>query len=135
MTHYGGTEMDNHEMDKNLLEDLENDPILNSLYNYLRNNQPKAQILNVRRYYEMLFAKEALDDILRQNGEDEQSTVSFMPEFSCGTLAVEVDSFEVTDKDAFMLAMSQADNFEFIPLTNGRIRLAFMFRGMMKAIA
>lgn len=127
--------MDKHEMDKNLLEDLENDPILNSLYNYLRNNQPKAQILNVRRYYEMLFAKEALDDILRQNGDDELSRVSFIPEFSCGTLAVEVDSFEVTDKDAFMLAMARADNFEFVPLTNGRIRLAFMFRGMMKAIA
>lgn len=127
--------MDNHEMDKDLLEDLENDPILNSLYNYLRNNQPKAQILNVRRYYEMIFAKEALDDILRQNGADELSMVSFMPEFSCGTLAVEVDSFEVTDKDAFMLAMTRTDNFEFIPLANGRIRLAIVFRGMMKAIA
>ena len=34
--------MDNHELDKDLLEDPENDPILNSLYNYLRNNQPKA---------------------------------------------------------------------------------------------
>ena len=90
---------------------------------------------NVRRYYEMLFAKAGLDDILRQNGDDGPSTVSFMPEFSCGTLAVEVDSFEVTDKDAFMLAMKRADNFEFIPLTNGRIRVAFVFRGVMKAIA
>lgn len=127
--------MENFEIEKALLEDLENAPILNSLVNCLRHNQPRAQILNVCRYYEIVFAKEALDDILRQNGEQELSKISFMPEFSCGSLSVEVDAFEVADKDAFMNAMARADNFEFVPLTNGRIRLAFMFRNMMKAIA
>lgn len=126
--------MENYEMEKDLLEDLENDPLLESLFNYLRNNQPRAQILNVRRYYEMLFTKEALDDLLRQNGETTLSTISFIPEFACGSLRAEVDSFEVTDKDAFLLAMSRADNFEFYPLADGRLRLAFIFRGMMKEI-
>lgn len=127
--------MENYEMEKELLEDLENDPILNSLCEYLRTNQPKMQILNVKRYYQMLIAKEALDDLLRRSWCDERSVIDFKPEFACASLSVEVDTFEVTDKDAFVILLSQADNFEAVALVNGKLRLSFMFYRMMKAIA
>ena len=82
----------------------------------------------------MLLAKEALDDLLRQNGADTVFQITFMPMFSSGTLSAETDSFEVTDKDAFHLALAYADNFEIVPLANGQLRLAFVFYNMMHAI-
>lgn len=127
--------MENYEMEKDLLEDLENDPLLNGLCEWLRDNQPKMQILNVRRYYEMLIAKAAFDDVLKKNWDSEPSTVELNPAFACASLRAEVDSFEVTDIDAFSLLLSKADNFEVVPLTNGKLRLAFMFYHMMKTVA
>lgn len=127
--------MENFEMGKEMLEDIENDPILINLVEYLRCNQPSMQILNVKRYYEMLIAKEALDDLLRQSWCAQKSTIKFRPDFACAVLSVEVDSFELTDKDAFMILLSQADNFEAVPLLNGKLRLSFMFYRMMKAVS
>ena len=75
--------MENYEMEKALLEDLENDPLLNGLCEWLRDNQPKMQILNVRRYYEMLIAKAAFDDVLKKNWDSEPSTVEMNPTFAC----------------------------------------------------
>jgi len=127
--------MENYEIEKELLEDMENDPILISLCECLRNNQPKVQILNVKRYYEMLIAKEALDDLLQQNWYDQSSKIDIKPNFSCASLSAEVDTFEITDKDAFMILLSQADNFEAVPLVNGKLQLSFMFYNMMKTVA
>lgn len=127
--------MENYEMEKDLLEDLENDPLLNGLCEWLRDNQPKMQVLNVRRYYEMLIAKAAFDDVLKKNWGSDPSTVEMNPTFACASLRAEVDSFEVIDIDAFSLLLSKADNFEIVPLVNGKLRLAFMFYRMMKTVA
>ncbi len=126
--------MENNNKDKNLIDELESNPILDSLCNFIRNGQPAVKVLNLKRYYEILFAKEALDDLLRQNGEEIMSEIKFHPTFSSASLAVEVESFEVTDMVAFKLAMSRADNFEFYPLINGKVRLAFVFQRMMIAV-
>lgn len=127
--------MENYEIEKDLLEDLENDPLLNGLCEWLRDNQPKMQILNVRRYYEMLIAKAAFDDVLKKNWDSDPSTVELKLAFACASLRAEVDSFEVTDIDAFSFLLSKADNFEVVPLTNGKLRLAFMFYHMMETVA
>ena len=112
-------------------DDFEADPALDTLCEFLLENHPGTTALNIGRYYELLFAKDALDDLLQKNGVQDLFKIEFMPLFCSASLWVETDAFEVCDKVAFRLAMECADNFEFTPITNGRLRIAFMFNRMM----
>jgi len=124
--------MKNEELTKTMSEDdFDTDPALDALCEFLSKNHPGTTTLNIGRYYELLFAKAALDDLLQQNGVHDLFRIEFMPFFCSASLWAEVDDFEVCDKLVFQLAMERADNFEFTPLTNGRLRIAFMFNRMM----
>lgn len=126
--------MKNNELEKDLLEELERDPITKLIGDCLRNKRAENLVLNIQRYSELLHAKKALDYTLGKSFEDEKAEISFLPLFSCGTLTAEVDTFEVTDMAAFAEVLIYADNFEVYPLTNGRIRLGFVFKGMMREV-
>lgn len=121
-----------NEYEKNM--DPENSPIMEALIRCLRENQPQAQILNLSRYREMLVARKTLHFLLQESWQDADTTIRFFPEFSAASLSAEVDSFEVCDKDAFALLAEKADNFEIVPLLNGRLRISFMFYRMMTRI-
>ena len=113
------------------LKELQNDEvIIRSLHTFLQSSHPGTTVLNIKRYQEMMFAKAALDDLLQQNGTTITAAISVHPVFCAASLWIELDDFEVCDKTAFYLAMQPADNFEVTPLTNGKLRLAFMFYRM-----
>jgi hypothetical protein len=126
--------MTNYEIEKDLVETLR------SIFNYsntnscTKNNHIIVKFLNIHRYCELLLAKNALDNILHKEGEQETFEIKFVPEFSYGTLSAELDWLTIRDKKAFAIAMSRADNFEIYPLTNGRIRAVFTFHAMFKRI-
>lgn len=122
-----------NEYEKNM--EPENSPIMEALIRCLRENQPQVQILNLSRYREMLVARKALHFLLLESWQNEDTTIRFFSEFAAASLSAEVDSFEVCNKDAFALLAEKADNFEVIPLLNGRMRISFMLYRMMTSIA
>lgn len=80
----------------------------------------------------VLKAKKKLDKILEQYS-GEVSTVTIFPAFCSAAVTVEVDSFEVCGKDKgiFFEILKSANNVEVLPLTNGRLRLSLVFRGVL----
>lgn len=88
--------------------------------------------LDLPRWEKMLAAKEKLDKMLKQYG-GEGSTVKIFPTFSSAAVSVEVDSFEVCGKEkgVFFEILKSANNMEVLPLTNGRLRLSLVFRGVL----
>lgn len=110
--------------------DLQEDPIITALFDIIRNNHPKTCIINPKRWRELLLAKEALNDLLKQNGEG-SAEITYFPEFLSASISAEVESLEVHDFAAFQIAMVKANNFEIYPLVNGKLRIAFMFNRVM----
>lgn len=113
--------------------DLENDPIITALIETIQKKCPKVSIINPKRWLELLLSKEAFDDLLKQNGES-TSKITYFPEFLSASLSAEVECLEVHDFVGFQISMEKANNFEIYPLTNGKMRISFMFNQMMLRI-
>lgn len=88
--------------------------------------------LNLPRWETVLKVKGKLDRMLEQYS-GEVSTVTIFPAFCSAAVTVEVDSFEVCGKDKgiFFEILKSANNVEVLPLTNGRLRLSLVFRGVL----
>lgn len=121
-------------MNNENFENRETEQAVDALCQWLRDNCPKTQMLVPERYGEVLRAKAALDLLLLQNGA-EQSRMELRPLFSSASLIAEVDELEVGKPALFQRITEKASNFEIYPLLNGKIRLALVFYGVMKAIA
>ena len=117
--------------DTEMEEELYHDPIFKVIMSAIQESEKTAKILNPRRYAELLIARAAIDSLLRQNGEATHAEIKFHHAFSSASICAEVDSLEVRDMAAFSIAMGKANNFEFYPLTNGKIKLAFTFQHVL----
>jgi len=111
----------------------EEDGILTFLEERIKESQPKVSVLNFKRYMEMMAAKKALNELLRQNNEPE-CRVKVFPSFCSGSLSAEFENLEVCDLKLFFDIMARADNFEIYPLVSGKVRIAFMFRSLLIGI-
>lgn len=122
--------------EKDLIYDWENDPVIEGLVEILK-RAPKstAQMLNFQVYVNMVAAKKGLDMLLQECGDDGSVQIKLSPEFSCGSVTVDMDSLEVFKPKLFAVATEKADNFEFYALTNGKIRLALMFYDALMPVA
>lgn len=109
-------------------------PVIEELCAILRKTQPMLQCLDLRRYSEMLAAKIQLETILAYEGTRTNLSVRLEPQFQYGVLTAELDEWTVSTTEEWKKAIRLTDGYEVYPLTNGRIRVAFLFRRMMKAI-
>lgn len=125
--------MENYSKTNNQDETNES-PLIEELCAFLRNNQPQMQYLDLRRYSEMLSAKTQLESILIDEGTQTNLSVRLEPQFQYGVLTTELDEWTVSTTEEWKKAIRLTDGYEVYPLTNGRIRVAFLFRRMMKAI-
>ncbi len=125
--------MENYSKTNNQDETNES-PLIEELCAFLRNNQPQMQYLDLRRYSEMLSAKTQLESILTDEGTQTNLSVRLEPQFQYGVLTTELDEWTVSTTEEWKKAIRLTDGYEVYPLTNGRIRVAFLFRRMMKAI-
>ena len=115
--------------------EAEAETFVDSLCEWISAHQPEVKLINPFRYQDVLLAKQLLDGLLRECGEEGQAEIELCPIFSCASLKVEVDCFEVRKPEAFKNLLTLANNFECYPLTNGRMRLAFMFYEVMMTIS
>ncbi len=125
--------MENYSKTNNQDETNES-PLIEELCAFLRNNQPQMQYLDLRRYSEMLSAKTQLESILTDEGTQTNLSIRLEPQFQYGVLTTELDEWTVSTTEEWKKAIRLTDGYEVYPLTNGRIRVAFLFRRMMKAI-
>ncbi len=109
-------------------------PLIEELCAFLRNNQPQTQYLDLRRYSEMLSAKTQFESILTDEGTQTNLSVRLEPQFQYGVLTADLDEWTVSTTEEWKKAIRLTDGFEVYPMTNGRIRVAFLFRRMMKTI-
>lgn len=125
--------MENY-LEENRCSEIEESSVIEGLCTFLRNNQANAQLLNARRYREMMQAKELLEEVLADSGERAELTIRYEPLFQYAVLTAEMEELTVKPADEFEKAIRLTDGFEVYPLTNGHIRIAFLFRRMMKTI-
>ena len=98
-------------------------------------NQPRTLILNPERVRELELAYKAISKIVLSTSPDAkiECTMSELGDGSA-SISVETDELIVQDIKAFISAAEKADNFEIYPLTNGHLRMAFMFYNVMTEI-
>ena len=110
--------------------DFEFQETVDALVDFIRQNAPKTQMLNVQRYSEVCHAKRSLDRMLHRFGEHE-AELELMPLYGAAVLRADVDELESRDVNDFIEAIKGASNFEIYQLANGKLRLGITFFGMM----
>ena len=111
------------------------DTVLEGLIDFMESiPKSRVKILNLGRYKLMLKTAAQLTDLLRKTVSDGEMEINVDPAFNLGTITVDLDSLSVVDPGVFADVIRKADNFEFYPLTNGKIRLDVTFRSVLKTI-
>ena len=111
------------------------DTVLEGLIDFMESiPKSRVKILNLGRYKLMLKIAAQLTDLLRKTVSDGEMEINVDPAFNLGTITVDLDSLSVVDPGVFADVIRKADNFEFYPLTNGKIRLDVTFRSVLKTI-
>lgn len=106
------------------------DPLFRSLKKVLSGEAARPKILNPGRFREMMTAKKAIEAVLRECDGESNMSIHYHRVFSSASLCCEMDFLEIYDMAKFYAAMKYANNFEVLPLTNGKIRMAFTFHHM-----
>lgn len=119
--------MPNDEKEQDLFESL----IMQLIIEAVRESEKIVKVINPARYMDVLLAKDAMDDLLMESGENEKAAVRFHHAFSSASVSAEVDQLEVLNIGEFFAVESKASNFEIYPLTNGRVSISFMFKNVL----
>ena len=98
-------------------------------------NQPRTLILNPKRMRELEVAYTEISKIVLSISPDAKIEC-ILGELGDGSasIGVEADELIVEDIKAFVSVSEKANNFEIYPLTNGHLRMAFMFRNVMNEL-
>lgn len=116
--------------------DWESDLVINGQVETLRRcPKPVAQALNFSVFTNMIAAKIGLDILRRECGDEGVVKIEFSPNYSSGSVSVEMDSLEVYKPKLFAEVIEHADNFEFYPLVSGKIKLALIFYNALIPVA
>ena len=109
----------------------ENFDTVDALIEWLRRTTPEKQlmVMNPYRMRDLYECGYRLRALLLPDDPDTVVTVDARPpELGDGcAVRVECDSITVEDPAQFQAAVRKADNFEFYPLVNGKLRMALMF--------
>lgn len=109
----------------------ENFDAVDALIEWLRRNTPEKQLMvmnpeRMRDLYECGYRLRAM--LLPENPDTVVSIDARPPELGDGcAVRVECDSLIAYNPAQFWDAVRKADNFEFYPLVNGKLRMALMF--------
>lgn len=87
----------------------------------------RVQVVDFNRLAEMLGVVRMLRTLLDNSISDGQVKMEIEPESGYGTIQIETDELVFYNPKEFTKIIRSASNFEVYPLTNGKIRVAFMF--------
>lgn len=118
----------------NNFEEFENHPLIQAICNEIEKPKPGTKVITPQRFKDVIKAKRLLNELLAESFEEGEVGVEIMPVFSAASLSVEVDSFEARNAEKFYELISLADNFELIPLLNGRLQFSLTFNRVMSRV-
>ncbi|MDO4562606.1 MAG: hypothetical protein Q4C12_02095 [Clostridia bacterium] len=100
------------------------------------NTLPKdrVKIINFKRYQQMLKTAAMLKECLSKTMCEGEITIDVTEQFNLGSVSTTLDSLTIDNPSEFINIVSQADNFEIYPLTNGKIRIDITFQSVLKTI-
>ena len=114
--------MKNYELDEDLettvdfiVEQIKSQPI------------PAMMVSNFKRFSELFQSKSLLQLLLSDSDYKLEVEINTDPVFSHGCIQIEVDDLIIRDFALFSGAISKADNIEFYPLLNEKLRISLMF--------
>lgn len=102
----------------------------------LLSSLPKSQVqlLIISRYILMAQTAACLQQLLVEADDEGRVEIHLIPEFAAGEVSTELDMLTVYDCAAFTKIILPADNFEIIPLVNGRVRFSITFHSVFRSI-
>lgn len=112
--------------DSGLDMDFEHEEVLEEAPEHLM----RVQVVNFERLAELLDVARMLRELLADDFWEGKINIEVDPVHGYGTVQVEADEITIYAPKAFAETVKHASNFEIYPLTNGQIRLAFMFHNL-----
>ncbi len=113
----------------------EYDSTLDGLIDFLEGlPQASVKMLDLERYTLMLRVAAKLIALLKESTPEGEVNIDIDKKFNLGFISVELENLTVTEPDFFANIISQADNFEIYPLTNGNLHIDITFQGVLKSI-
>lgn len=114
--------------------DAEQEQFLDALAALILADERRTAVLNFAKYVK-IEAAHAILQALTRDMEDVKLTYELHQPFrSMGYISLEGESPEFDNPLLFARAVGLADNIEFYPLVNGRVRIDLAFNGLTKPI-
>lgn len=111
-------------------EARELDELIDSIGEWILEDEQKPGLLNPSRVKQMQFSYSVMER-LTQESEMQITYVMHEPFKSVGSIALEGDFLEFSDCKWLGRAIEFANNIEVYPLSNGRVRLVMTFHGLV----
>ena len=121
---------------KENFKENEFDTTMDALMSLIK-KMPKSTVkmFNPPRYMLLMKTASQLTDLLRENIIKGELNIEIDDVFNFGAISVELDMLTVDNPKRFAEIVCHADNFEFYPLLNGKIRFDITFHGVLKSLA
>ena len=94
-----------------------------------------VKLLNPHRYKQMLHAASLLTTLLQEDLSKGEISVNVDSMFNMGSIIVELEELTVCVPHLFSQIISEADNFEIYPLSDGKIRFAIVFHSVLNTLS
>jgi len=114
--------MENYEFNENL------EPTIDFIIEQIKSQPvPAMMVSNFKRFSELFHSRSLLQLLLSDSDYELKVEVNTDPMFSYGCIHIETDDLIIRDFSLFSSAVLKADNIEFYPLLNGKLRISLMF--------
>lgn len=90
--------------------------------------------LDPERYYQLVQAVIKIQNMLNQINTEWNMKIEIIDSFNLGSVLIELSEMTVINPHLFCEIISDCDNFEIYPLTNGKIRIAIAFQRVFRSV-
>lgn len=94
--------------------------------------KPTVKLLNIPKYRKMMETAVALQMLLGETADEGCISIEIDQDFYLGTISVELSELSIQNPQRFSQIISNADNFEIYPLSNGKLRLDITLQNILK---
>lgn len=106
-----------------------------ALIDYLKSlPQATVKMIDLGNYSKLARSAVALQTLLQKQSDEGEITLEILDEFNMGSVTVELPELQIYNPADFIKVISECDNFEVYPLTNGNMRLSVTFHGVLRSV-
>ena len=106
-----------------------------ALIDYLKSlPQATVKMIDLGNYSKLARSAVALQTLLQKQSDEGEITLEILDEFNMGSVTVELPELQIYNSTDFIKVISECDNFEVYPLTNGNMRLSVTFHGVLRSV-